>query len=94
MQASKLWREWSEFYPLPELDNTENMGYVDAAEKERQDQLRALAPPRMVEVIVSGVRLKYPTAYVLVECSIASSNNSGSNTGAAGGDKVSNFFTG
>lgn len=67
------------------------MGYVDAVEKERQDQLRALAPPRMVEVVVSGVRLKYPTAYVLVECD-GTAGSGGNHSGAAGGEKVRSNF--
>lgn len=67
------------------------MGYVDAVEKERQDQQRAQAPPRMVEVVVSGVRLKYPTAYVLVECEPTSGSGGANPTGAAGGEKVSPF---
>lgn len=69
-QARKreIWHEWSKFYPLPpETDNVENMGYVDPYEKERQEQLKAIALPRIVEVSVGGVRLLHPSCYVLLQ---------------------------
>lgn len=47
--ANKIWREWSKFYPLPEVDNTENMGYVDPLEEQR---LTATKLPKMIDVIV------------------------------------------
>lgn len=63
----RYWTEWSQFYPvLGADDNTENLGYVDPVEKERQERAKAAALPKMVLVEVADVRMFYPTCYVAV----------------------------
>ena len=64
--AAKQWKEWTHFFPLPNPDATENVGWVDPDEKEKAEADKANALPQMVEVNVSGVRILHPTAYIFV----------------------------
>ncbi|VDO99801.1 unnamed protein product [Soboliphyme baturini] len=65
-QTEKLWREWSQFFPLPNTDATENMGYIDPVEKEQQDKQKAMSLPKMVDVLIGGVKMKYPSIFIAV----------------------------
>ncbi len=82
LAAKKQWKEWSRFFPLPEEDNTENLGYVDPVEKEMQERAEAMALPQMLEVTMAGARMYFPTELVLVV-------GAEDSVGTAGGESAS-----
>ncbi|KFD55684.1 hypothetical protein M513_03432 [Trichuris suis] len=61
-QSQECLQEWSKFYAFP--DGVSQRGASESLDKEMDGKSVAVGLPKMVDVVVRGVKLKYPTRFV------------------------------